>query len=158
FERRAGASYRRVEATLFETISRQLPEPIRRRIDELLTVEQDETTSAFFRFADYPPAAKARHIVAFLDRYETLSALHLEQVSFQGISPHLLSKLAAATKTYTAWQIKRFAEAKRYALAACFLYETKRQLLDYLIEMHRQFMIEAHRKSRHEWDEAHLKS
>ena len=158
FERIVNAAYRRAEAALFETISTQIPEAMRQRIDGLLTVEENETTSAFFRFAEYPPVAKAMRIAAFLERYEALAELELEQIFFQGVNPRLLRKLAEATKTYTAWQIKRFASEKRYALAACFLHETKRQLLDYLVEMHRQFMIEAYRKSRHERDEAHLRS
>jgi hypothetical protein len=107
------------------------------------------------RFAEYPPEAKAKHIVRFLERYHVLAELGLERVRFTGVGRELLQRLAAAVRTYDAWQIRRFDADKRYALAACFLYETKKTLLDYLVAMHAQFMTAMERRSHRAWEEEH---
>jgi hypothetical protein len=46
--------------------------------------------------------------------------------------------LAQLAKRYDAQALKRFAPAKRYALVACFLAETRKTLLDHVVEMHDQ--------------------
>ena len=102
-----------------------------------------------------PPEAKAKHIVRFLERYHVLAELGLEQVRFTGVGRELLQRLAAAVRTYDAWQIRRFDADKHYALAACFLYETKKTLLDYLVAMHAQFMTAMERRSHRAWEEEH---
>ena len=58
-------------------------------------------------------------------------------------------------RTYDAQQLKAFEANKRYALAAAFLYDTRKRLLDYLVEMHAQFMTEMQREARNTWEKEH---
>jgi hypothetical protein len=155
FERAVNAAYRNAETVVFRHIAAQIPPAVRQAIDRLLTLADPSGKTDFMRFADYPPEAKAKHIVCFLERYQTLAALGLEAVRFTGVSRALLERLAAAVRTYDAWQIRRFEPDKRYALAACFLYEAKKTLLDYLVAMHAQFMTTMERQSRRAWEEEH---
>lgn len=155
FERAVNAAYRNAETVVFRHIAAQIPPAVRHAIDRLLTLADPSGKTDFMRFADYPPEAKAKHIVCFLERYQTLAALGLEAVRFTGVSRALLERLAAAVRTYDAWQIRRFEPDKRYALAACFLYEAKKTLLDYLVAMHAQFMTTMERQSRRAWEEEH---
>lgn len=140
FEREVNAAYRAAEGVVFRRIAAQIPPAVRQAIDRLLTVADPSGKSEFMRFAEYPPEAKAKHIVRFLERYWVLKELGLEQVRFTGVGRELLVRLAAAARIYDAWQIRRFDANKRYALAACFLYEAKQTLLDYLVTLHAQFM------------------
>jgi TnpA family transposase len=155
FEREVNSAYKRAEALIFKTIADQIPQETKAAIDRLLVVPDAVGKSDFFRFAEYPPEARAKHIVTYLRRYEELESLGLDGLRFFGVRPTLLGKLAKAAKTYDAWQIKRFDTDKRYSLAACFLYETKRAVLDYLVEMHSQFMTTMERTSRNAWESAH---
>lgn len=157
FERVVNSAYRQAEAIVFQRITAQIPEEIKVAIDRLLTVFDASGKTDFFRFAEYPPEAKAKHIVRQLHRYEELAGLGLDTFRFADINPDLMRKLAKVVKTYDAWQIKRFEEQKRYALAACFLYEARKTILDDLVEMHAQFLITMERKSRNAWDAAHRK-
>jgi hypothetical protein len=61
--------------------------------------------------------------------------------------------LSTATRTYDAWQLKRFEADKRYTLAAAFLADARQRLLDYVVEMHAQFMTEMAREARHAWEQ-----
>ena len=155
FEREVNTAYRQAEGVVFQRIAAQIPPSMRKSIDQLLVVDAADSKTDFMRFADYPPEARAKHIVQYLDRYQELAALGLEQLRFKGVGRSLLQRLASVVKTYDAWQIRRFDKDKRYALAACYLFEAKKTVLDYLVEMHTQFMITMERKSRNEWEKEH---
>jgi len=155
FEREVNAAYRQAEGLVFQRIAEQIPLSMRHTIDRLLAADDADSKTDFMRFAEYPPEARAKHIVRYLDRYQELAALGIEQLRFKGIGRNLLQRLAGVVKTYDAWQIRRFDDDKRYALAACFLFEAKKTVLDYLVEMHAQFMLTMERRSRNDWEKEH---
>lgn len=155
FEREVNAAYRQAEGFVFQRIAAQIPLSMRQTIDQLLAVDDADSKTDFMRFAEYPPEARAKHIVRYLDRYQELAALGIEQLRFSGIGRGLPQRLAGVVKTYDAWQIRRFDADKRYALAACFLFEAKKTVLDYLVEMHAQFMLTMERRSRNDWEKEH---
>jgi TnpA family transposase len=155
------AAHAQAEHLLLHRLAAQLSDVTKREIDRLLglTAPTDEADAApealldFFRFAAYPPEARAKHILTLLAQYAELRPLHLEGIHHAGMSPELLQRLSTAARTYDAWQLKRFEPAKRYALAAAFLVDAKQRLLDYLVEMHTQFMTEMYREARHAWEQ-----
>lgn len=157
FEREVNSTHRNAERLIFRTIADQIPDETKEAIDRLLTVANVSGKTDFFRFAEYPPEARAKHILRYLRRHEELSCLGLEKIRFSGVGSPLLRRLATAAKTYEAWQIRRFDEDKRYSLAVCFLYETKKTILDNLVEMHSQFLTAMERTSRHTWESQHRK-
>ena len=156
----------------FDRNTQALSDETKRAIDGLLSAGQtldrraDETESSatdtsaggttdFFRFAQYPPEAKAKHIVTYLGWAAALRALHLDPLDHVGVGPALRERLSTAVRTYAAQPLKAFEPHKRYALAAVFLYETRKRLLDYLVEMHAQFMTEMQREARNTWAKEH---
>ncbi|MEI8183709.1 MAG: Tn3 family transposase [Desulfomonile sp.] len=157
FEREVNSAHRSADNLIFKTLADQVPANTKAMIDRLLTLPETSGKSDFFRFADYPPEAKARHILRYLIKHEELGSIGIGGIRFAGVGSPLLRRLATAAKTYDAWQIRRFEEDKRYSLAACFLYETKKTLLDYLVEMHSQFMTTMERTSRNAWESKHRK-
>lgn len=159
--RTVNAAHAHAEHALFHRLAAQLADETRRAIDRLLGLpaSSDDADAGmgepldFFRFAAYPPEARTKHILTYLARYAELSPLHLEGLYHAGVGPELLQRLSAAARTYDAWQLKRFEAEKRYALAAAFLADAKQRLLDYLVEMHAQFMTEMSREARHAWEQ-----
>ena len=53
----------------------------------------------FFRFAQYPPEAKAKHIVTYLEWAAALRALQLDPLDRVGVGPALLERLSTAVRT-----------------------------------------------------------
>jgi TnpA family transposase len=162
--RAVNAAHAHAEHLLFHRLAAQLSDETKRTIDHLLgSAAQDhaaDDTSAaagepldFFRFAAYPPEARTKHILTYLERYAELSPLQLDELYHAGVSSDLLQRLSTATQTYDAWQLKRFEADKRYAMAAAFLADTRQRLLDYLVELHAQFMTTMHREARHTWEQ-----
>jgi hypothetical protein len=172
FERTVNAAHAAAEHQIFERLAQSLSDETKQAIDGLLSTGQEldrlaEATESpapdtspggttdFFRFAQYPPEAKAKHIVTYLEWAAELHALELEPLDHVGVAPALLDRLSMAVRTYDAQQLKAFDPPKRYALAAAFLYDTRKRLLDYLVEMHAQFMTEMQREARNTWEKEH---
>jgi hypothetical protein len=171
FERAVTAAHADAEHRLFEQLAQQLPDDTKQAIDGLLGIDPTEGSTGegglsgvspdpedvtdFYRFAAYPPEAKAKHIVTYVQRYAELSPLDLTPLQHAGVSPELLQRLSTAVQTYDVSQLRRFAPEKRYALAAAFLFDAKKRLLDYLVEMHAQFMTEMQREARNAWEQEH---
>jgi hypothetical protein len=172
FERIVNEAHAEAKHQMFERLAQSLSDETKQAIDGLLSTGQeldrlaDKTesptpdtntggTTDFFRFAQYPPEAKAKHIVTYLEWADELRALDLDPLDYIGVAPTLLDRLSTAVRTYDAQQLKAFNAAKRYALAAAFLYDTRKRLLDYLVEMHAQFMTEMQREARNTWEKEH---
>ena len=171
FERAVNAAHADAEHHIFARLAQHVPDATKQAIDALLGVNpadvatgavdlsavspatEDETN--FYRFAAYPPEAKAKHIVTYLERYGEISPLDLAPLQHAGVSPALLQRLSTAVRTYDVEQLRRFAADKRYALAAAFLFDARKRLLDYLVEMHAQFMTEMQREARNAWEQEH---
>ena len=168
-ERTVNSAHARAEHLIFKRLAQLLSLETKQAIDQLLGVDntRDPATSLslevtasedatdFFRFAQYPPEAKAKHIVTYLQRYAELSPLDLKPLQHMDVSPELLQRLSTSVRTYDVEQLRRFQADKRYALASAFLDDARKRLLDYLVEMHAQFMTEMQRESRNAWEKEH---
>jgi hypothetical protein len=53
-----------------------MPSSMRQTIDQLLTVDEADSKTDFMRFAKYPPEARAKHIVQYLDRFHIVAKLN----------------------------------------------------------------------------------
>jgi len=77
------------------------------------------------------------------------------RITLGRIDPRLVDYLAQLAKRYDAQVLKRFASAKRYALVACFLVETRKTLLDHVVDMHDQYLIDMCRRAHNAFEEQH---
>ena len=141
-----------VHSQLFEAMVQRLVPELRQVIDALLTVPAGEQHSAFSTLKDYPPAATISSIQAYLHRYHTVAATGIDAVAAPEVTTAFLEYLFTLAKRYSAPDLKRFADPKRYALMIAFLLETRKNLLDHLVTMHDQYMTEMcrHAKQSHE--------
>ena len=90
-----------------------------------------------------------------LDRLDRLRSLGVSQIDLTGIGTVLVQELAQLTRRYDADDLKRFAPSKRYALAACFLAETQKTLLDQTVAMNDQYLTTMCRRSRNAFEARH---
>ena len=128
----------------------ELKEPL----DELLQPPDGDKRSRLFRLKEYPPHASAPAIIKYIERYRLVEEIVANRITLGDIDPRMVDYLAQLAKRYDAQALKRFAPAKRYALAACFLAETRKTLLDHLV-MHDQYLIDVCRRPRSAFDEQH---
>ena len=139
----------------FETIYQKLSSDLHKTIDDLLDVPEGEGRSYFSQLKQYPPEAKISSLKTYLMRYQTLSAIGIDALDAQITEPAFQDYLFKLTKKYSAKELKRFDEHKRYALMICFLQETRKILLDHLVKMHDQYITEICRESRNIYEKKH---
>lgn len=58
-------------------------------------------------------------------------------------------------KSYDAWRIRRFDDTKRYALCACYLYETIQNVVDNLVNLNARFLTDMQRETKNIYEQAH---
>ena len=68
---------------------------------------------------------------------------------------HLSRFTRIPAQRYSATDLKRFADHKRYALMLAFLLETRKGLLDHLVLMHDQYVTEMCRHVRQRYEQQH---
>jgi TnpA family transposase len=90
-----------------------------------------------------------------LERYDNLVATGVNEFEEKVIDTAFLHYLYRLTKRYSAKDMKRFKDHKRYALMVCFLLESRKILLDNLVKMHDQYMTELCRQTRNSHDKKH---
>ena len=109
----------------------------------------------FNQLKEYPPAAKISSLKRYLERYDNLVATGVNEFEEKVIDTAFLHYLYRLTKRYSAKDMKRFKDHKRYALMVCFLLESRKILLDNLVKMHDQYMTELCRQTRNSHDKKH---
>ena len=92
-----------------------------------------------FHLKEYPPRGNAQTIQDYLAYYRAAIGTW-DREEIQGVSQALIRHLSHAAKRHDAWYLKRLPESKRYAMASCFLVETRKTVLDHLIEMNDQHL------------------
>ncbi|MDH5561956.1 MAG: Tn3 family transposase, partial [Deltaproteobacteria bacterium] len=144
-----------VHAQVFEAIYHKLSPELRKSIDQFLTVPAGKHHSYFYLLKVYPPAAKISSLKVYLEHYQTLAAIGIGALDKHIISPDFQEYLFKLTKKYNVKDLKRFTKHKRYALMTCFLLETRKILLDYLVKMHDQYVMEISRQSKNIYEKKH---
>lgn len=144
-----------VHEQLFESMFQRLAPELRQAIDRLLTVPEGEQRSAFYYLKEYPPAATISSMQSYLQRYQTVAETGIDAFEAQGFTAACLDYLFKLAKRYSAADLKRFADDKRYALMLAFLLETRKDLLDHLVTMHDQYIMEMCRQAKHLHEQKH---
>lgn len=144
-----------IHAQIFESLYQRLSPELRQAIDQLLTVPEGEQSSAFAQLKESPPAATISTLRAYLSRYRTVAETGIAAFDPHMLEPAFLDYLFKLAGRYSASDLKRFNETKRYALMICFLLETGKMLLDHLVKMHDQYVMEMCRQSKNAHHQKH---
>ena len=145
----------RVHTQIFSSIYQQLNPDLRSAIDHLLTVSQGEARSYFSQLKAYPPAATITSLKVYLARYQAVLETGIDDWKPSVLQPAFIDYLFKLARRYSATDLKRFNEHKRYAMMSCFLLETRKVLLDHLVKMHDQYIIDIARQSKNSYEKKH---
>ena len=137
----------RARNDFFEFITSRLPDNLPQQIDELLDKTGSDGKTVLFHLKEYPPAPSSKSILEYIDHFKLIDAMLVQDFD-TGVEPQMQKHLALLAKQYDASALKRFPAAKKYALASCFIVETRKTVLDYVVAMHDQFTIDMARKSK----------
>lgn len=124
--------------TLFEKIYSHLSKDLIHYIDKLLEVDNND--SYFNQLKEYPEAASITTLKLYLTRHQKLCEISLDYEFIDNLNPDFINHLYQLGRYYSADKIKRFKPDKRYTLMIVFLRESKRRIIDYIIQLHDQYI------------------
>lgn len=155
-ERLVRAVDAKMEDELVRVLADQLPAQAREAIDELLEVEEGKSKSELFGLRESARSAKGRNIVEQLGRLATLERFPFGELVFPVGAENRGPDLAEQLRGYDAWDLRRLAPERRYALVACFVEQARSRLLDDALLMNDVYLTGMRRrgKRRHETDRA----
>jgi TnpA family transposase len=130
---------------LYGNIYKILPKTFIEEADNILLLSDKNKTSWFQKFKEYPGSSTITLLNIYLERYQKLVDLELDKIDISKIPIEFQKHLFGLAKYYSSWQIKRFKTEKRYSLMLAFLLESKKVILDYIIQMHDQYITGIYR-------------
>jgi TnpA family transposase len=142
-----GSEVAHATAGLFEVIAARLPGGLRAAIDLLVEVPEGDARSSLFGLKDYPKSATPGAIKGDIARLHLVEELLAGGADLGEINPKVIRQLGQLGRRYDAGDLRRFAKPKRDALVACYLIETRKTLLDQLVEMNDQFLTGMNRRA-----------
>jgi hypothetical protein len=145
----------RAEKNVIENIYNRLTDSIKIKIDELLNVENGLRISTLIKYREYPGAPRPDHILEFINRYEELKIIGATTINLVGLNTEIIFQFYSLVLVYDVFRLKRFNDKKRYSLVACFLSESSKIILDYIVEMNDQYLTSMCRRARHAYENEH---
>ncbi len=147
-ERIVNSAVAQTTAEQFEKLAALLPEGLRQSIDLLLEVPHGDARSSLFRLKDYPRSPSAGVIKGDIVRLRLVKDLLAGGTGLDDLDPRVTRQLGELGGRYDAGDLRRFAPAKRYTLITCYLIETRKILLDHIVEMNDLFLTGMARRAR----------
>jgi TnpA family transposase len=140
----------------FVNINALISPILQQKLDEILTNEEPDGQPTFFQFLkEYPGSSCIAELNKYLQRYEKLLQLPIDEVNLENMLPGFLDYLYDLGKHYSAWEVKRLTKEKRYPILLVFLKESKKILLDYLVALHDQYIGDMMRETRNLFEKKH---
>lgn len=137
----------RVQDDLYTRLVTSLSPALQQALDTLLEVPAGERTSVLFQLKEYPPEASPAVILRYIERYHFLQDLGVDAIDVSPISAPMIRYFADVAQHYDVRALRRFPEAKRYALTACFLVEAHKTILDHIVALHDQLLTKKMREA-----------
>lgn len=142
----------RVQGDVYTRITSRLTPAFIQAIDELLQVPLGGHRSMLFQLKEYPAEASYTVILRYIEHYHFLRDFGVDSIDLDGISPPMMRYLADQGKRYDVHTLRRFPEAKRYSLTACFLVEIHKTILDHIVSLHDQLLTKKIREARNAFE------
>lgn len=128
-------------------VGAQLGEAQRQALDALLEVPSGQTASRLQWLKAPPPNATAKNLLEWLEKVEVCRSLGADRLDLTSLHPNRVKLLARRARRRSNLTIARADARERYALLACFLHESLRDLTDQAIEMHTQLIGRTFRRA-----------
>lgn len=128
------------QEAIYERIYTRLSVDLIITIDQILTVDENEKDSWFNQLKEYPEATTISSLKRYLAKYHRLCNVNLQGIEIEELNSEFISYLYQLGRYYSADKIKRLKTFKRYTLMAAFLSESRKILLDYILQMHDQYI------------------
>ena len=133
------------------SIAESLAPDKRKLLHQLITPEHKEAYAQLAELRTSPQNANSDVMNQYLDYFDEIEQLGILECNLSAIHPDVIIELAKKGRYYTATQLRDIAsELKQEAIIICFLHETAKTILDYIIALFKRILLDTNRRSKNE--------
>ena len=138
----------RHEKISFRRLASELDVDLRRRVDQLLDIDEVSQISTLEWLTQYPPEGSPVTLLEYMERIEHVVDTGIDRADLREIRPTMINYCSRLAELMSAYKLRRLPDDKRLALLFSLLFTTRQSLLDNVVEMHRTFLIGMNRRAR----------
>ena len=135
----------------YGSIVETLAPSLRAKLHHLITPEKKEAYAQLSDLKTSPQSANGDVMNTYLDYFEEIEQLGILDCNFSAIHPEVITSLAQKGNYYDAHRLRGITpKVKQEAIIICFLYETAKTILDYLVFLYKRILLDINRRSKNE--------
>lgn len=147
--------WHRIFQNIYQKIENSLSVEQKQKLDEILTVSETETFTAFDKLKSLSGKAGVENLSKEAEKLKQIKEFSFNLTTNQAmgeIPPKILRILSRRAKNEKAGEMKNHPDHIRYALMTCFLYIRQAEIIDSLGQMFIEILQKLHRNSEKEVD------
>lgn len=120
---------------IFEKIYSQLDKKMIANLDSIIAVE-DGKTSRLQQLKLPPDKASPKAMLALIRKLELIKEIKILEIEQSWLNNNYKRSLAKYCSRCSAHRLRQMKPSHRYAILVCFLWQTNRETIDYIIDIH----------------------
>ncbi|HEM6966113.1 TPA: Tn3 family transposase [Legionella pneumophila] len=133
------------------SIAETLAPSLRANLHHLITPEHKEAYAQLAELRTSPQNANSEVMNKYLDYFEEIEQLGILDCNLSAIHPDVITELAQKGRYYDAVQLRDMAsKVKQEAIIICFLHETAKTILDYIVFLFKRILLDTNRRAKNE--------
>lgn len=137
---------------IFEKIYSQLDEKMIASLDSIITLEGGKT-SKLQQLKLPPDQASPKAMLALIRKLELIKEIKILEIEQSWLNNNYQRSLVKYCSRCSAHRLRQMKPSHRYAILACFLWQTNRDTIDYIIDMNFKLITKVYNHAQNEIDE-----
>jgi TnpA family transposase len=133
------------------SIAQSLAPDKRKQLHKLITPEYKGAYCRLAVLRTSPQNANSAVMKEYLDYFDEIEQLGILECDLSTLHPEVIAELAKKGRYYTANQLREIpSKLKQEAIIICFLHETVKNILDYLVDLFKRMLLDINRRAKNE--------
>lgn len=137
---------------IFTRITKQLPSEVLEKLDQLLIVDTGKQ-SALQRLKQPPGLPSPSAILRLLKRLEYIQSIGILQIDLSWLNNNYQRSLTHYAQRCSADRLRNLSQHHRYAVLICFLWQTYKDVIDFLVDMHDKLITKVYKRAQSDVDD-----
>ena len=133
------------------SIAESLAPDKRKQLVKLITPKHKDAYAQLSELRTSPQNANSDVMNEYLDYFDEIEQLGILECNLSAIHPDVITELAKKGRYYTSTQLRDISsKLKQEAIIICFLQETAKTILDYIVNVFKRILLDTNRRATNE--------
>ena len=133
------------------SIAESLAPDKRKQLVKLITPKHKDAYAQLSELRTSPQNANSDVMNEYLDYFDEIEQLGILECNLSAIHPDVITELAKKWRYYTSTQLRDISsKLKQEAIIICFLQETAKTILDYIVNVFKRILLDTNRRATNE--------